>query len=56
VFTAVLLNIQIFWNMTPCELIVTRIEGLFDPEDEGTDVFRNVDIFATRQSVTFQTT
>jgi hypothetical protein len=52
ILRAVLLKIKIFWDVTPCGLVIrmtfrrTAVKevwlGLSDPEDEGTKVLRNV--------------
>jgi hypothetical protein len=49
--------IQVFWDVTLCysnELPIRR--GMFDPEDGGISLRRNVWVSTSRHGVTFQTT
>jgi hypothetical protein len=43
VLAVVLLEIQVFWGVTPCRLVnVYQGLGLSDPKVEGTVILRNV--------------
>jgi hypothetical protein len=47
----VLMQAQVFWDVTPCRLVNTYrlVLGLLDPEDEGTTILRNVGIYQSTQ-------
>ena len=44
VLTAVLMKVRVFWDITPCRLINSRllVLGLLDPEDAGSSILRNI--------------
>ena len=48
---SVLMQAQVFWDVTPCRLVNTYrlVLGLLDPEDEGTTILRNVGIYQSTQ-------
>jgi hypothetical protein len=42
--SAVLMKIQVFWDVTPCRLVnrLRKLLALLDPEGGGNTLFRNV--------------